>query len=271
MIILLLSIFTININKQFENIDKHFENIDKRFDSINEKLDYLTGKKSKDISTISSCFIIVKDKNDKEYYGSGNLVNINNNLFVATCLHNFYDNTTGMIYIPEIIQNKDRKLKFDKEKIIFDINSKYDLALIPITEEDNIKDKAAFISNRTSEAGEKLYGTNYYLGEYSFGECYVVSTNLGPSYLKTNCPGKRHYSGTGYFNTDGFLAAIHKSGLKYTNELSEDIFEDHNLYVSDRARNPRSILVDAKYLINLYQKRKILIRKYQKMLKKAGL
>lgn len=47
-----------------------------------------------------------------------------------------------------------------------------------IIEEDNIKDNVAFISNTTPEGGEKLYRTNYYIDEYSFGDCYTVSIKL---------------------------------------------------------------------------------------------
>lgn len=74
--------------------------------------------------------------------------------------------------------------------------------------------------------------------EKVYGECHILSVKKLISeiyiFLTTNCPRKLHYSGIGYFNSDGLLTAIYKIRCDYCAGI--------------RARNPRSILIYAQHL-----------------------
>ena len=115
----------------------------------------------------------------------------------------------------------------ETEILIFD-EIEYDLALIPLKMNDYLNIIAAEISFESPKEAERIYGTNYYKGEHMYGECSVFSVKhlRGGIYpiIATSCPGKSHYSGTGYFNGDGFLVAIHKAGINLYDVKNIDTF-----------------------------------------------
>lgn len=108
----------------------------------------------------------------------------------------------------------EQNLFMEGDEIIISGNEDVDLALIPIKEEERLHFIAAEVSKTSPEETEKVIGTNYHKGTYC--ECSILSVKrfVGNIYpiLTTNCPGKGHYSGTGYFNSDGLLTAVHKGG-----------------------------------------------------------
>ena len=205
-------------------------NLKGKVKSINYNLYKLSGGLAQMNSEKSTCSVFFRDGENRTYLASRNIVNIFGSLFISTSGHVAYDYEKGTKFTIEYVIHKGREIPIRGEEILFFTDKNYDLALIPIKKDSNLQKYSVNISNASPTKGEKFIGTYYNLGKFSNCECQVVSDSpfldKDSPLITTNCPGKPSYSGVGYFNSNGDLISVHKSGIEYNDEFSDLIYDD---------------------------------------------
>ena len=102
-----------------------------------------------------------------------------------------------------------------------------DYALIPIKDDPSLFPLAAKISNDTIDLGMSLKSINYVLNlkVYNEGKVFEQSHDY-LNYFYSDLSGTNGYSGTGYFDDNGLLRAIHYGSGKFITERSDNNYRE---------------------------------------------
>lgn len=185
--------------------------------------------------------------------------------------------------LSKITDSQGQSIKFNHDEII--ISDKYDLALIPISEQKNVK--ALDVSKEPLELGEKLFGVS--LRETGFVAIDCMIHELKDLFAESNAGGTHGFSGMSYGNSSGIQRGLHKgqgemnqlddggdeySGFKEaqedfsekckkafgksTKKLIDSCVEANIEFVKIAARNPRTRIVEAYHLYETKNNGKLL-------------
>ena len=194
----------------FQNyIQSKIDNLDKR---IHGNFSILSSSQS--TGTIS----VVNIYNSQGFSGSGVLVEIDSELYFATCAHVIIDETKDYLTITKIKEIKllDGTNLFAEGPIyIFSLldnqyqKIKHDYALIKIIDFGFLT-RAAHISKSKIDIGLSLKGITYIDSKPVYNEGKVFERDdTYVNLFHSDLGGTYGYSGSGYFDEDGYLRAIH--------------------------------------------------------------
>ena len=200
----------------------------------NKLINLFQGNIAKNTSQNATSLLSSKNFFNMPLYGSGTLVNIYSHLYLATVSHNVIYNHE---YFSEVCNNtitlldgtiikpiNDSIYVFQKEFFYNqNISLMLDYALIPIKDDPSLFPLAAKISNDTIDIGMSLKSINYVLNlkVYNEGKIYEKEQKY-LNFFYSDLGGTKGYSGTGYFDDNGLLRAIHYGSGQFIKERSDN-------------------------------------------------
>jgi hypothetical protein len=204
--------------------------------------------------------------------GSGNVVEFEGLCFVSTCAHvSPFFNSSSVNYslrLPDEI-----KLSMRGASVLFD--DEHDVSLIPIECPDKVHPLK--ISESPLRLGTQLWGVSDRSSGTVLLHCRVTQEKRDNT-TETDCGGSPGFSGTGLVSWDDFLVGIHRgSGVHMEVDAREeslgqrsmhlksscnvtslplplDCFDAFHDIIELTSRNPRSWVVSADYLYELWKR-----------------
>jgi len=157
--------------------------------------------------------------------GTGSIINVDGNLFFVTNRHIVLNDFTVNIF-RNITLFDGTTLFLEPRVQFFTIENAPDIAIVPVdTYPYNIKGyniqniTGVNVSKSYDILGQHLYGYSKRDSSLVYLDCYTVEQDLENIFnVNTNCGGSPGFSGTGYYDSNGFLYAIHVGPGKYLNE-----------------------------------------------------
>jgi hypothetical protein len=285
-----------NSSLQFERLDKKFDRgfaelehkFNLRFAELEQKFqmgmsdlyDRLSGKRAITVAHGAAVLIVIRNRKNytKVGHGCGTLVKISGGYYLASAAHvlahyQWPDHTMNLYF--------SGFKEFDHQGQIW-FSKSHDLALMKIVPRADLGLLAANVSKVSLAMGTKIWGlplvpingTSIFT-ERVVQSCRVVGIFNGTE-MEATCGGSFGFSGSGYFDADGFLVGVHIGGgvfrhftvaeegsledawnMAYAKcnvtqlPLPMECFEAIVSAVGIEARNPRARIVDASVLNSL--------------------
>lgn len=183
--------------------------------------------------------------NLQRFSGSGVLVEINSEFYFATCAHVIVDETEDFLTITNIEEIKllNGKILIAEGPIyIFSFlkqqsqGTKFDYALIKIRD-NGLLTRAAHISNSKIDIGLSLKGITYIESKPVYNEGKVFERD--DKYINlfhSDLGGTNGYSGSGYFDENGYLRAIHYGAGSFLGQKASIHNKNSKINISARAK-----------------------------------